>query len=187
MAMKHPDQYQPHNTALEKFRKIFNAEAKKKGIPLYMPASEENYVDDGKIIHTLTQQEIIFDFEKRHCHYITYGFPFDDLGQFGRKTTKLKISLSIQCNKNEDSFVVAWQEDFRKGKNKKVGCKTGSGDTEQVDRWSTTKFKEFRYSEMDKFQEMLLRAFKNNTFNASCFKIDNKDEVETSSKIEFAW
>ena len=74
-----------------------------------------------------------------------------------------------------------------KGEREVVSCMTGSGDKEDTIKYSTTNFKEFKYSEMDLFYEMLLRAFENKTFNASCFEVDNKDEVETSSKIEFSW
>ena len=163
------DRYQPHNESLENFINQFNKISKKMGERILMQFNKiENYIDDGKIIDTKSGQEICFDWEKRHSYYDECGFPFIDFGQFERKIKKPEILLSIQCSKDEKCFVIAWHEDFKKEKKKFIKSATSNGYEENAKRF-TKKFKEFKYSEMEKFYKILEKAFETQKFDGSVF------------------
>ena len=170
--MYHPSKYQPHNESLKKFIEEFNKCSKKLGGRIFMKMREnENFRDDGVIVDTKTQKEILFDWEKRHSHYENCGFPFDTFGQFERKIRKEEISLSIQCSKNEDCFCIAWHEDFKKENVKNTPTKNEDGTCETTGKRYTKKFLELKYSEMDKFYKILEKAFDEECFNSNSFKI----------------
>jgi hypothetical protein len=170
--MFHPDKYMPHNKALDKFISIFNSVSKKEGALLKMMQSEiENFREDGEIIFLPNGAKTLYDFEKRNRYYDTCGFSFKDFGQFERKIQKPEISLSIQCSKDEKCFCMAWHEDFKKEQIKYIGSVTGRGNKEYTGKRFTTAFKELKYSEMDQFYKILVKAFSSNNFNSSCFEI----------------
>jgi len=170
--MYHPDKYQPHNEALDRFCTLFNQAAARLGALISMqPSAIENFREDGKIVYTLTGASILYDFEMRDRHYNTCGFPFKDFGQFERKILKPEIALSIQCSKDETCFCLAWHEDFKQVPVKYMGSVTAPGDKEYTGKRFTTAFKELNYSQMDDFYLMLLKAFSDDAFNATCFRI----------------
>ena len=170
--MYHPDKYQPHNEALNRFCTFFNRASAKLGAFIYMePSAVENFREDGKIVYTLTGASILYDFERRDQHYNTCGFPFKDFGQFERKILKPEIVLSIQCSKDEKCFCIAWHEDFTKEQIKNIGSRTAAGTKEYTGKRFTMAFKELNYSQMDHFYLMLLKAFSEKTFNATSFGI----------------
>ena len=170
--MYHPDKYRPHNEALDRFCTLFNQVAAKLGNLLCMqPSAIENFREDGNIFYTLTGASILYDFEMRDRHYNSCGFPFKDFGQFERKILKPEIALSIQCSKDEKCFCIAWHEDFKKEQIKNIGSRIGSGGKEYTGKRFTVAFKEIKYSDMEDFYLMLLKAFSDKTFNATCFKI----------------
>ncbi len=163
--------YQSHNESLKSFISQFNKVSKRMGKRIVMQFNEiENYIDDGKIINTETGQEICFDWEKRHSYYYKCGFPFPSFGQFERKIKKPEILLSIQCSKDEKCFVVAWHEDFKKENKEYIRSATSNGYESNAKRF-TKKFKEFQYSEMEKFYKILEKAFETQKFNSSVFSI----------------
>jgi len=72
--MYHPDKYNPHNEALDRFISIFNEVAKKEGEQLFMkPSDIENFREDGEIIFKPTGANTLYDFEKRNRYYDTCG------------------------------------------------------------------------------------------------------------------
>jgi len=168
--MYFPTQYEPHNESLEKFIKIFNNISQEKfdGRIIMDANKKENYREDGRIIDTLSGKNIYYDWEKRHSYYIDCGFPFATFGQFERKIQKLEILLSIQCNKLETCFIIAWHEDFKRAPKKFIKSKTSNG-YEKTPKRFINEFKEFKYSEMEEFYKVLQRAFDNNIFNHTIF------------------
>lgn len=170
--MYHPDKYSHHNEALDRFCAAFNEASKKEGGLLFMKQSDiENFREDGEIVYLPTGAITLYDFEKRNKYYGTCGFTFPDFGQFERKIQKPEISLSIQCSKDEKCFCIAWHEDFKKEQIKYIGSVTGLGNKEFKGKRFTTAFKELKYSEIDKFYKMILKAFSGKVFNASCFQL----------------
>ena len=170
--MYHPDKYNHHNNALEKFCVLFNKAAAMLGDHLHMkPSAKENFREDGEILYKPANHRILYDFEKRFSYYDQHKmFKFDTFGQFERKIQKPEISLSIQCSKNEDGFIIAWHDDYRNEKIVYMNSKTATG-WEKTGKRFTKKYMELAYHEMDKFYKMLNKAFTENRFNASCFDL----------------
>lgn len=170
--MYHPEKYSHHNDALSKFCTLFNQTATALDNLITMnPSPTENFREDGEIVFKPGNQKILYDFEKRFSYYENYGnFKFDTFGQFERKIQKPEISLSIQCSKNENGFIIAWHEDYKNERVVYLNSKTSNG-SENTGKRFTKNFKELKYTEMDKFYTMLYKAFTNNCFNASCFRI----------------
>jgi len=172
MQMYHPDKYNSHNKALERFCSVFNETANKEDKTIYMKPSEiENFIEDGEILYIPTGQKILYDFEKRNSYYMKCGFPFEDFGQFERKIEKSEIYLSIQCSKDEKCFCIAWHEDFKKEQIHYIGSATSYGNKEYSGKRFTKSFLEIKYTEMKLFYNILLKAFINKTFNSSCFNL----------------
>jgi hypothetical protein len=168
--MYHPQKYTAHNEALGRFCHAFNTMAATQAQPVSMePSAYENFRDDGKITHHLSGKVILYDFEKRNSYYNCCGFPFKEFGQFERKIDKPEILLSIQSCRDEQCFCIAWHEDFKKEEIRYIGSATGSGRKEHSGKRFTLKFRELRYSEMDIFYEILLRAFAYDRYNALSF------------------
>ena len=170
--MYHPDKYNRHNDALDKFCAIFNDTAISSGNLLFMkPSDKENFREDGEIIFKPAGKTILYDFEKRFTYYDNHGsFKFVTFGQFERKIQKPEISLSIQCSKNENGFIIAWHDDYKKEKIVYMNSKTATG-LERAGKRFTKDYIELRYSEMEMFYKILLKAFNDNSFNASCFQL----------------
>lgn len=105
--MYFPSTYNEHNQSLKRFINTFNEYSQQRGGRFTIKMKEEDFHSDGFIIDSKTKKEIVFDWEKRHSYYITYGFPFDTFGQFERKIKKSGIDMSIQCSKNENAFCIA--------------------------------------------------------------------------------
>ena len=158
--------------ALERFCKTFNEVARRMGNEINMKVSEiENFRDDGEIVHIPTGRKILYDFEKRFTYYDECGrFKFTTFGQFERKIQKSEISCSIQCSKDEKCFILAWHDDYKKEKIEYVGSKTASGRFERTGKRFTKDFLEIKYSEMNKFYNILKKAFKEG-FNCRSFNI----------------
>ena len=170
--MYHPSKYAHHNNALDKFCAVFNDISKASGDLIYMQTSDiENYREDGEIIYRPTNQNILHDFEKRFTYYDTFkSFRFDTFGQFERKISKPEISLSIQCSKDESGFIIAWHEDYKKEKIVYMNSKTATG-YEKTGKRFTKNYIEISYAEMNKFYQILINAFLNNSFNSTCFNL----------------
>jgi len=133
------------------------------------PSATENFREDGEIVFSSGNRKILYDFEKRFSYYDNYGcFKFDSFGQFERKIQKPEISLSIQCSKNENGFIIAWHEDYKNEDIIYLNSKTANG-LEKTGKRFTKKFKELRYTEMQIFYQVLLNAFTKNSFNATSF------------------
>lgn len=170
--MYHADKYKDSNDSLERFCKQFNATAATLGGIVKMEVSPvENFRDDGKIIHVPTNAHVFYDWEKRHTYYSGCGeFKFDSFGQFERKIRKSEIELSIQCSSDEKCFIIAWHNDFRKEEKRIIGSKTASGEREYDGKRFTKEFVEISYSKMDIFYNILVKAFKTNSFDSTSFK-----------------
>ena len=170
--MYHPDKYIHHNNALDKFCAVFNDASATLGDLIHMkPSPKENFREDGEITFKPKNTRILYDFEKRFSYYDHYKmFKFDTFGQFERKIQKPEISLSIQCSKNEDGFMIAWHEDYRQEKIAYINSKTANG-WEQTGKRFTKKYSELAYNEMERFYKILDKAFTDNRFNASCFDL----------------
>ena len=170
--MYHPEKYIHHNKALDNFCALFNEAAAKVGDLLHMkPSAIENFREDGEIFYKPQNTRILYDFEKRFSYYDNYKmFKFDTFGQFERKIQKPEISLSIQCSKNEDGFIIAWHEDYRQENIAYINSKTANG-WERTGKRFTKKYSELAYHEMERFYLILNKAFTENCFNASCFEL----------------
>lgn len=170
--MYHPEKYIHHNKALDHFCALFNEAAARLGDLIYMkPSAIENFREDGEIVYKLQNTRILYDFEKRFSYYDNYKmFKFDTFGQFERKIQKPEISLSIQCSKNEDGFIIAWHEDYRQEKIAYINSRTANG-WEKTGKRFTKKYRELAYHEMERFYKILNKAFTENRFNASCFEL----------------
>ena len=170
--MYHPEKYIHHNKALDTFCGIFNNASEKLGGLIHMkPSVRENFREDGEIVYKPKNTQILYDFEKRFSYYDNFkSFKFDTFGQFERKIQKPEISLSIQCSKNEDGFIIAWHDDYRNEKIVYMNSKTANG-WEKTGKRFTKKYREIAYHEMEVFYKMLHKSFTQNSFNASCFEL----------------
>lgn len=168
--MYHPDKYILHNKALDTFCRRFNEIADKYGNIIKMaPSAKENFREDGEITFTPTNQQILYDFEKRFSYYDSFQkFQFDTFGQFERKIAKPEIRLSIQCSKQENGFIIAWHEDYLREKIEYISSKTATG-IEKTGKRFTRHYLELPYTSMDIFHQILFKAFAQNQFNASSF------------------
>ncbi|MBU4501687.1 MAG: hypothetical protein KKA79_03790 [Nanoarchaeota archaeon] len=128
----------------------------------------ENFRDDG-VITFEDGNSIIFDWEKRDAHWTGDRFPFSELGQFERKLQKQEIKLSIQCNKEEKTFAIGWHEDWLKENKIRRNLATNNVDESGVVRY-TSKFKVYSYDEIDKFMDVIIKAFKKSAFNYRSFE-----------------
>lgn len=171
--MYHSDKYKESNDSLERFCRAFNSVAADLGNDIIFQVSKvENFRDDGAVMHMKQKRKLLFDWEKRHSYYDTYGsFKFDTFGQFERKIRKPEILLSIQCSTDEKGFCIAWHEDFKKEQVVAIGSKTANGGREYDGKRFTKKFIEISYDNMDIFYRILQRAFQSNSFNSDSFNI----------------
>lgn len=169
--MYHADKYQESNDSLKRFCDKFNAiSSTLGGLIVFDISQKENFRDDGKIIYQPDGRIILFDWEKRHSYYDGCNkFQFKTFGQFERKIKKREIELSIQCSKDECCFTIAWHEDFRREEMVNIGSKTTYGREYDGKRF-TKEFIEILYSELDKFYNILLKAFTSNKLDSSTFK-----------------
>jgi len=169
--MYHPSKYDAHNKALENMIIKFNDTAKIVGNELKMYSQvKENYRDDGGIEYLATGQKVLYDFEKRHNYYNGCGgLAFKTLGQFERKILKQEIKLSIQCSTDENCFIIAWHEDYKKEDKKYINSATQDGRGERNAKRFTEDFIEIKYSDMGIFYNILLNAFKEKSFNKKSF------------------
>lgn len=169
----HPDKYKKHNQALKTFVDGFNAIASSKGSEIEMYIQNiENFRDDGGILFKKDNIQILYDFEKRFKYYDSCGnFVFYSLGQFERKIRKEEIKLSMQCSTDEKCFLIAWHDDYVKEEKKKIGSATADGSKEYDGKRFTKDFIELSYDQFDKFYDILLYAFKNNSFNKNSFSV----------------
>jgi hypothetical protein len=170
--MYHSNKYDESNQSLERFGLAFNKIAYQLGSEFYFNISKiENFRDDGSIIHTKTGKRILFDWEKRHSYYNSFGqFAFKTFGQFERKIRKPEIELSIQCSTDETGFCIAWHNDFRNEVVVNVGSKTANGGKEFDGKRFTKNYLEIPYVDMAKFYQILLNAVNNNTYDCNSFK-----------------
>jgi len=183
--MYHPNKYDEHNQALLKLIHEFNKVAAQKGKAVEMYYQEtENYRDDGGIIYNKTSEKILYDFEKRHNYYDSCNnLKFDTLGQFERKIKKAEIKLSIQCSSDERCFVIAWHEDYKKELKAYIKSETADGKGEKNAKRFTKDFIEIKYSEMDKFYDILLYSFENNSFNKKSFPLSNQNPTNVETQL----
>ena len=163
--MYYKQKYKDHNDALFRFMKKFNNVSYhfNNELKMYLQKNE-NYRDDGGIVYLPGNVKLLYDFEKRHSYYYTFGkFPFKELGQFERKIAKQEIQLSIQCSKDETGFVYAWHDDFRNEQKQFVKSKTSTGFEENAKRF-TSNFEEINYKSMADFYGKVLFWFKSENF-----------------------
>lgn len=178
--MYHPGKYNEHNQALLRLIHKFNEVSIQKGneVKMYYQKNE-NYRDDGGIIYNKTFAKILYDFEKRHNYYDCCNkLKFDTLGQFERKIAKAEIKLSIQCSSDEKCFIIAWHDDYQKEKKEYLKSQTADGKGERNAKRFTKDFVEIAYSEMDKFYDILVNAFKYNSFNKKSFSLLKENNLE---------
>jgi len=168
--MYRPSTINKHNESLKRFQKLFNSSEPYDVIMCEW--AEISKLNDGIIIYR--NQQIIFDWECRDDWYTLSdkcSFPYSTLGQFERKFKEVaKIELTIQCDRNERCFVVAWHRDF--GSPKLVKRKTDYTWYEKGKMRETDKFKVFNYSQIGVFKQKLKYAFENNLFNYRCFEVE---------------
>jgi len=148
-----------HEASLKRFIEFFN---KTEPLDIIMRKwSVETYKSDGVISYK--NINIVFDWEKRDDWSVEdrCRFHYETLGQFERKFEPSKgIELTIQCDRNEKCFVVAWHSDF--GPPHVISRKTNFGWKERGKMRETTKFKTYSYSEIKNFKFALKYALENN-------------------------
>jgi len=173
--MYYPSKYKKHNESLNNLINIFNNTAKKLGSEIKMCSYEkENYKNDGEILYQKTNEKIYYDFEKRHNHYPTCKqFVFKTLGQFERKIEKTDTKLSIQACTDESCFIIAWHEDYKKEEKRFIKSSTENGAGESSAKRFTSDFLEIKYKNIEIFYKILLKAFREQSFNKNSFNIDS--------------
>lgn len=149
--MFRPSKKAEHDNSLTRFIEMFNG-AHPQDITAKMWLVEQ-YVYDGVI--DLWGLEIKYDWEKRDG-WEGDEFPFDTLGQFERKfDSEKEIQLTIQSNRDETYFAVAWHKDFDEVTDV---LRTTNYKYEEAGRMRTTrKFTVFSYGNMNQFKRWLLR------------------------------
>jgi hypothetical protein len=162
-----------HNESLKKFQMLFN---NSEPYDIVMCEwADISKLNDGVIIYR--DQQIIFDWEWRddwdaspdRCE-----FHYPTLGQFERKfKQETEIELTIQCDRNERCFAVAWHVDF--GPPKIVERKTNYKWRERGKMRETDKFRVYNYSQISEFKRALKRAFEHNIRNYKCFEVEEHE------------
>lgn len=149
-----PSTKDEHDESLRRFIYDFNKSYSQNiSIDMY---KEEKFVHDGVI--NLLGTIVHYDWEKRHS-WEGEKFPFETLGQLERKFVAEKgIDLTIQCNKEETHFVVAWHRNFEEVVEKLR--KANHGLFESGKMRTTKKFAVFNYREMERFKKWLLRNYR---------------------------
>lgn len=143
-----------HDESLERFMRRFN-ESPPQDISMSM-WKEERFIHDGNI--NLWGVVVHYDWEKRH-DWEGERFPYETLGQFERKfVTEKGIELTIQSNKEETYFIVAWHRDFDEVIG--VSRKTDYEVEEPGKMRTTRKFEIFSYTEMNRFKRWLLTTYR---------------------------
>jgi len=179
--MYRPSTVKRHNESLRRFQDYFNKEEPKDVIMCVW--AEISKLNDGIIILVSGKYfgqypYIVFDWEWREDWEISNGkckFHYPTLGQFGRKFDKEKgIELTIQCDKSEKCFVVAWHKDF--GPWRLVRRKTNSIEKETGFMRETSRFKIYSYKEIPKFKKALKLALIKNIRDFSVFEEVNESE-----------
>ena len=183
--MYHPNKYEEHNKSLNNLINIFNNTAKKLGSEIEMYYQEqENFRDDGGIIYKKTNEKVLYDFEKRHRYYDTCNkLAFKTLGQFERKIEKSEIKLSIQVCSDESCLVIAWHEDYKKEEKAFIKSATEDGKGESNAKRFTNDFIEIKYTNMEVFYKVLLKAFSERTFNKNSFDINLNEKQKKCESI----
>ncbi len=198
--MYHSSKYEEHDKALNYLINEFNKVSLSLGneVEMYFQ-KEENFRDDGGVIHTRTQQKFLYDFEKRHNYYDSCNkLKFSTLGQFERKIQKDEIKLSIQSCSDESCFVLAWHEDYIKEDKAYINSATQDGVGEQNAKRFTKDFVEISYAQLDVLYYIFKDAFEYNNFNKKSFslistprgkykntpisKVDCEDLIELASR-----
>ena len=152
--MYFPGEYDPHNESLNRWLPLFNETS-----PKYITAERESKPGIRDVVIDLLYKKIGMDWQKRSSKHWKEGekFPFVKLGQFERKFEPYKeIDLTVQCNNEENAFVVAWHGDF--GEPEEVDRDTESGELEKGEMRTTKKFKKFMYEEISDFKSWLLKT-----------------------------
>lgn len=166
--MQRPTFYHKHNQSLEKFATLFNREPHFPEMTI-KPIEEETFRDDGFIIDTYTGKRIGFDWELRDRYFANGQFKFSTLRQFERKISKPEIDMSIQCDSTETSIIVAWHEDFKRGKSFIQPSFTDFDYKEDAMVRETSHFMIYLYDQISSFKAMLRRAFLSEAYDHSSF------------------
>tara|TARA_B100000401_G_scaffold355384_1_gene252891 strand:+ start:168 stop:674 length:507 start_codon:yes stop_codon:yes gene_type:complete len=162
--MYRPSKYTQHNDTLEIFSNIFNNCKKHRELQI-IDFLKENFSDDGKIVNLKSNKEIIFDWEVRYKYFSNGDFAFETLGQFERKFNKTPpVDLSIQSDKQNKHFLVAWHKDFSISSKQKVSRTTDS--SREIGDMRTTKyFRIYSFGEMENFKNAISKCLENNSFS----------------------
>lgn len=172
-----PSTMDKHNETLRRFQELFN-NTEPKNVVMCVWA-ENIYLNDGIIILVAENRYghypyIIFDWECRddwepqeNCK-----FKYNTLAQFERKfELKKSIELSIQCDKNQRCFAVAWHVDFHSPHD--VYRKTDYLWRERGEMRETDKFVVYSYSKMTEFKEKMKKALEKNIRSYRVFMEDD--------------